>query len=309
VQKEIPPDAVPASKAVLAAGAVLWRPNGDSAAPEVAIIHRPRYDDWSLPKGKVDLGETEPVAAVREVHEETGYTSHLGRRLTAVSYPVEQGIKKVRYWAARCVDGAFTPNAEVDELKWLPVAQAIKQLQYAHDRKVLRHFAKGPIDTQTVLIVRHGTAGSKSRYKGDDRKRPLDKHGRAQAESLVGQLLAFGAGELYAADRLRCHQTLEPLAEELGATIHDEPALTEEAHSENRKAARNRILDIAAAGGTPVICTQGKVIPDLIAWWCERDGVRPDKSRNRKGSTWVMSLADGRLIAADHIGSPLAAKK
>ncbi len=307
--KEIPPDAVPASKAVLAAGAVLWRPNGDPAAPEVAIIHRPRYDDWSLPKGKVDPGETEPVTAVREVREETGYTSHLGRRLTAVSYPVEEGIKKVRYWAARCVDGAFTPNAEVDELKWLPVVEAMKQLRYPHDRKVLRRFAQGPVNTHTVQIVRHGTAGSKSRYKGDDQKRPLDKHGRAQAESLVGQLLAFGANELYAADRVRCHQTLEPLAEELGVTIHDEPLLTEEAYPENRKAARRRILEIAAAGGTPVICTQGKVIPDLIAWWCERDGVRPDKSRNRKGSTWVISLTEGRLVAADHIGSPLAVKK
>ena len=89
------------SKAVLAAGAVLWRPSDDASAPEVAVIHRPRYDDWSLPKGKVDPGETEPVTAVREVHEETGYSAHLGRRLAAVSYPVEQGIKKVRYWAAR----------------------------------------------------------------------------------------------------------------------------------------------------------------------------------------------------------------
>lgn len=307
--KEISPDAVPVSKAVLAAGAVLWRPNGDPAAPEIAIIHRPRYDDWSLPKGKLDPGETEPVTAVREILEETGYASHLGRRLTAVSYPVEEGIKKVRYWAARCVDGAFTPNAEVDELKWLPASEAMKQLEYPYDRKVLRRFVKGPVDTHTMLIVRHGTAGSKSRYKGDDRKRPLDKHGRAQAESLVGVLLAFGADTLYAADRVRCHQTLAPLAEELGATIHDEPLLTEEAYPENRKAARHRVLEIAAAGGTPVICTQGKVIPDLIAWWCERDEVRPDKSRNRKGSAWVMSLADGRLVAADHIGSPLAAKK
>lgn len=308
--KENPPESAPASKAVLAAGAVLWRSNSDPSSPEIAIIHRPRYDDWSLPKGKVDPGETEPVAAVREVHEETGYSSHLGRRLAAVSYGVEQGIKKVRYWAARCVDGgAFTPNSEVDELKWLPVAEAMKQLEYPHDRKVLRRFAKGPVDTQTVLIVRHGTAGSKSRYKGDDRKRPLDKHGRAQAESLAGVLLAFGADTLYAADRVRCHQTLEPLAEELGATINDEPLLTEEAYPENRKAARHRILEIATAGGTPVICTQGKVIPDLIAWWSERDGVRPDKSRNRKGSAWVMSLANERLIAADHIGSPLAAKK
>jgi 8-oxo-dGTP diphosphatase len=300
---------VPVSKAVLAAGAVLWRHNDDLSAPEVAIIHRPRYDDWSLPKGKVDPGETEPVTAVREVHEETGYSSILGRRLAAVSYPVEQDIKKVRYWAARRVDGEFNPNAEVDDLKWLPVAEALKQLEYPDDRKVLRRFARQPVDTQTVMIVRHGTAGSKSRYKGDDSKRPLDKHGRAQAESLVGVLLAFGGNVLYAADRVRCHQTLEPLAEELGITICDEPLLTEEAYPENRKAARHRILEIAAAGGTPVICTQGKVIPDLIAWWCERDGVRPDKSRNRKGSVWVMSLADERLIAADHIGSPLAAKK
>jgi 8-oxo-dGTP pyrophosphatase MutT (NUDIX family) len=291
---------------VLAAGAVLWRLNGID--PEVAVIHRPRYDDWSLPKGKLVTGETEPVAAVREVHEETGYSSHLGRRLTSVSYPVEQGVKKVRYWAARTVDGEFTPNSEVDELVWLPVSTAMKRLGYPHDRKVLRRFAKLPVDTQTVLIVRHGTAGSKSRYKGDDQMRPLDKRGRAQAESLVGQLMAFGANKLYAADRLRCRQTLEPLAEELGAPIRDEPLLTEEAYAEDRKAARRRIVEIAAEGGTPVICTQGKVIPDLIAWWCERDDVRPDKSRNRKGSTWVMSLWQGHVVAADHIGSPLAAK-
>ena len=307
--KETTPGAVPVSKAVLAAGAVLWRSNGDSAAPEVAVIHRPRYDDWSLPKGKVDPGETEPVTAVREVHEETGYTSRLGRRLAAVSYPVEQGMKKVRFWAARSIDGDFTPNAEVDELMWLPVPAALKRLGYPHDRKVLRRFTKKPVDTQTVLIVRHGTAGSNSRYKGDDKQRPLDKHGRAQAESLVGQLLAFGATEVHAADRLRCHQTAEPLAEELGVTIQNEPALTEEAYSDDRKRARQRVLEIAAGGGTPVICTQGKVIPDLIAWWCERDGVRPDKSRNRKGSTWVLSLSEGRLVAAYHIGSPLAARK
>ena len=163
--KETPPATVPVSKAVLAAGAVLWRCDGDSAAPEIAVIHRPRYDDWSLPKGKVDAGETEPVTAVREVHEETGYSSHLGRRLTAVTYPVEQGVKKVRYWAARRVDGEFNPNAEVDELKWLPIAEAMKQLEYPYDRKVLRRFAKQPVDTQTVLIVRHGTAGSKSRRR------------------------------------------------------------------------------------------------------------------------------------------------
>jgi 8-oxo-dGTP pyrophosphatase MutT (NUDIX family)/phosphohistidine phosphatase SixA len=292
---------------------VLWRPGtGNSAesaqeAVEVAVIHRPRYDDWSLPKGKVDPGETAPVAAVREVCEETGHHCVLGRRLNTVSYPIDLGIKKVYYWAARSTGGEFTPGKEVDELVWLPVADAMKKLDYAQDRKVLRRFAKQPADTHTVLVVRHGTAGSKSRYSGDDTKRPLDKRGRAQAEALVPQLLAFGAADVYAADRLRCHQTVEPLAAELGVSIHTEHTLTEEAYAKNPKRGRNRVLRIATHADTPAICSQGKVIPDLIAWWCERDGVRPDKARNHKGSTWVLSLSAGKLVAADHIGGPLAA--
>jgi 8-oxo-dGTP pyrophosphatase MutT (NUDIX family)/phosphohistidine phosphatase SixA len=298
------------SRIVYAAGAVLWRTGAaDPAGPalEVAVIHRPRYDDWSLPKGKVDPGETAPVAAVREVLEETGHRAILGRRLDMVSYPIDQGIKKVYYWAARSSGGEFTPHSEVDELVWLPVADAKDKLSYPHDRKMLRHFAKQPADTHTVLVVRHGTAGRKSRFSGDDTKRPLDKRGRAQAEALVPQLLAFGASHVYAADRLRCHQTVEPLAEELGVTVHNEPTLTEESYAKNPKRARHRILRIAEEEGTPVVCTQGKVIPDLITWWCERDGVRPDKSRNHKGSTWVLSLSAGRLVAADHIGGALAA--
>ena len=295
---------------VLAAGAVLWRPEPDGThRPEVAVIHRPRYDDWSLPKGKVDPGETEAVTAVREIFEETGFHAQLGRRLMSVGYPVEQSVKKVVYWAARAGEGDFTPNHEVDKMLWLPADDVMNTLTYAHDRKVLRRFTRQPADTRTVLIVRHGTAGRKSRYKGDDRNRPLDKHGRAQAESLTGLLLAFGASDLHAASRIRCHQTIEPLAEELSVTIRDEPTLTEEAYAENRKRARQRVLEIAEKSGTRVICSQGKVIPDLIDWWCQRDGVRPDKSRNRKGSVWVMSLSGGKLLAADHIGSSLALVK
>lgn len=291
---------------ILAAGAVLWRPQESTGTPEVAVIHRPRYDDWSLPKGKLERGETEPVAAVREIEEETGFRAHLGRRLASVSYPVGDTTKRVRYWMARSVRGEFAANEEVDELKWLPAEDAMSQVHYALDRKVLRRFVKLPVATQTVLVVRHATAGSKSRYSGDDRKRPLDKHGRAQAESLVDLLTAFGAGELFAADRVRCHQTLGPLAEELGVPVITETALTAEAYADKPKRARQRVLEIAGTTSHPVICTQGEVIPDLIAWWCERDGVRPDKSRNRKGSTWVLTLSGEQLISADHISSPLA---
>jgi 8-oxo-dGTP pyrophosphatase MutT (NUDIX family)/broad specificity phosphatase PhoE len=295
---------------ILAAGGVLWRPGPDGpTSPEIALIHRPRYDDWSLPKGKIEPGETEPATAVREIREETGFHAQLGRRLLSVSYPVELGVKKVVYWAARAGDGEFAPNREVDDLQWLPFGDAMARLGYPYDRKVLRRFAKQPADTHSLLIVRHATAGRKSRYNGDDRKRPLDKHGRAQAESLVGLLSAFGATDLHAADRVRCHQTIEPLADELGVTIRNEPALTEEAYADSKKRARARVLDIAGKPGTRVICTQGRVIPDLIAWWCDSAGIKPDRSRNRKGSTWVLSLAGGQLVAADHIGSALATRK
>ncbi len=294
------------AQTVHAAGAVLWRELAGRL--EIALVHRPRYDDWSLPKGKVDPGESHPVTAVREILEETGFAGRLGRRLAVVSYPVDGAVKRVVYWAAGAGDGEFTANDEADELLWLPPKEAMKRLQYQLDRKVLRRFAKAPAATHTTVIVRHGRAGSRSKYKGEDCARPLDKLGRAQAESLVGQLLAFGATELHAAPRVRCVQTLQPLAQEIGEAIDIEATLTEEAYTADKKSGRARVLEIAsgAAGATPVICTQGKVIPDLIAWWCERDGVRPDKSRNRKGSIWVLSSAEGRLIAADHIASPLA---
>ena len=295
---------------VLAAGAVLWRPPGPesdgSGEPLIALIHRPRYDDWSLPKGKVDPGETEPVAAVREILEETGQRAVLGRRLCRIQYPIPLGTKVVHYWAARALGGDFVPNKEVDQLVWLPAKEAAKRLTYPHDRKVVGRFLKKPSDLQTVLIVRHATAGRKARYHGDDRKRPLDRKGRAQAKSLVPQLQAFGATALYAADRTRCVQTIEPLALATDLPITVETSLTEEAYAENPEAAHKRVLEIAALGGTPAICSQGKVIPFVIDWWCSRDGVKPDKSRNRKGSTWVLSLHEGRLVAADHLPSPLA---
>ena len=214
----------------------------------------------------------------------------------------------VHYWAVCALGGEFTPGREVDRLEWLPITEASARLTYPGDRKMLGTFTEHPGDTQTVLIVRHGTAGVKSRYRGDDRGRPLDKNGRAQAESLVGQLMAFGPTDIYAADRARCTQTVEPLAQELGMPIHPEPALTEEAYAADPEPARHRVLSIAARGGTPVICTQGKVIPYLLAWWCHGEDGKPDKGRNRKGSTWVLSLVGDQIVAADYIATPLATR-
>jgi 8-oxo-dGTP diphosphatase len=130
---------------VRAAGGVLWRPTADGGV-EVALVHRPRYDDWSLPKGKVDHGETWLQAAVREIREETGFDVEVGALLGDVTYPVRrrsgvEATKVVRYWAMRAVGGLFTPNDEVDELGWLDRAAAAERLSYDLDREVLSRFA------------------------------------------------------------------------------------------------------------------------------------------------------------------------
>lgn len=105
---------------------------------EVAVIHRPRYDDWSLPKGKLEPDESFEDGAIREVEEETGLRCELGAELSPVSYRDRRGrLKLVRYWLMRSRGGEFTANEEVDRLEWLPPAEAIRRLQYEHDRKLV----------------------------------------------------------------------------------------------------------------------------------------------------------------------------
>lgn len=123
---------------VRAGGGVVWRRDG-SGPVEILVVHRPRYDDWSLPKGKCDPGESDEECALREVREESGFTCRLGAELPSTRYKDSKGRDKVvRYWSMEPVsDAGFTPNAEIDEIRWLPLAEALAQLSYGHDRPVV----------------------------------------------------------------------------------------------------------------------------------------------------------------------------
>ncbi|MFH9268307.1 NUDIX hydrolase [Streptomyces sp. NPDC017546] len=120
---------------VRAAGCVLWRraPGGDGNDVEVCLVHRPRYDDWSFPKGKLKRGEGPLAAAVREVLEETGHHCAPGDRLPTSRYPVDGRPKEVAYWAAEATEGSFTPSDEVDRILWLAPAAARAQLTQPRD--------------------------------------------------------------------------------------------------------------------------------------------------------------------------------
>jgi 8-oxo-dGTP diphosphatase len=126
---------------IRAAGGVVWRMGG--AGPEVILVHRDRYADWTFPKGKAEPGEDDERCALREVHEETGHRCALGRELPSTGYRDAKGrAKRVRYWEMRVIaDDGFTPNAEIDAVVWVPLGDAASQLTYQHDREVLAAFA------------------------------------------------------------------------------------------------------------------------------------------------------------------------
>jgi len=290
-----------------AAGAVLWRDG--AAGPEIAVIHRPKYGDWSLPKGKLDPGETPVIAAVREVGEETGLPCTLGRYLGHVTYPIpgHRQLKRVDYWAAEAAVGEFAVNAEVDQLRWYPLDRVMDQLSYPMDRQVVRIFARLPARTNTVLLVRHAKAGKRSRFDGPDELRPLEPAGEQQAKALTPNLLAFGPSEIHSADPLRCIQTVTPLAEQLNAEINCEPMFSEQGYDSAKSAARQRFLSLVTDRGVPVVCSQGGVIPDLTQWLAEQGGLTLPPARNRKGSVWALSFVADRLVAADHMDRSLSA--
>ena len=297
---------------IRAAGAVLWRLDGDR--PAVAVVHRPRYDDWSLPKGKLRDGEDAPSGAVREVSEETGCSVALGRRLGEVDYVIPPGAAKrygpkvVEYWAAAATGNGptgFTPNDEVDRVEWLPPERAAQLLSYPWDRTVLGRFVALPATTATLLLLRHARAGDRDEWHADDRLRPLSDVGLRQSAALRGWLPLFGPRRVFSAPRVRCVETVRELAHDLGVGVVEDELLADEGYHRDPAAALRLLLDIARGDTPAVVCSQGKVIPGLVRALAERSGFEVgDEVPSRKGSTWLLSLYRDRLVAADHYPPP-----
>lgn len=283
-----------------AAGVVLWRPSRKHGI-KVALIHRPNYDDWSLPKGKMDPGECPTVTAHRETIEETGLTPRLGRHVDTISYGTSAGLKVVHYFAARATSGEFTRNDEVDEMQWLTVAKARARLTYPRDRAVLDSFMTLPAALATVVLVRHCRAGQRDSFAGADSKRPLDRKGRRQAEELASRLAVFAPTSVAAAPLERCRQTVAPLAARLGLPVTDEPCLSEAEFAHDPAAARRRVGDIAAkqGHGLAVVCSQGGVIPGVIRSLAARAELALGTTATPKGAYWVLSFDGKRLCQAD----------
>jgi 8-oxo-dGTP pyrophosphatase MutT (NUDIX family) len=293
--------------AVRAAGCAVWRGRHDGVL-ETAVVHRPKYDDWSLPKGKPEPGEHLLQTAHREVLEETGLDVVLGRRSARTRYDVQlpdgdPAPKEVDYWTAQWTGGEFEANDEVDELRWLPVEKATALVSHDHDRAVLADLDRTDIPRMpTLVLVRHGHAGSRSDWNGPDDLRPLDGKGRRQAQRLAEVLPVFRPVEVFSARRTRCEQSVAPLAERLGLPVQPLAELGEEEFAADPQAGLavvERLLTPRPGPGVTVVCSQGGAIPSVLLSL----GVRWEGVAGRlyppaaKGSAWVLGGRPGALAA------------
>ncbi|GAA4561315.1 NUDIX hydrolase [Planotetraspora kaengkrachanensis] len=284
---------------IRAAGAVVWR--GDEADPEVALVHRPKYDDWSFPKGKLKPGEHVIVAALREVREETGLDVVFGRPLPPSHYLKDGRLKRVDYWAARVVGVAeeFPYGDEVDEVVWLPLDEARRRLTYEWDAGLLRALTALPLATVPLIFVRHGLAGSRQEWKGDDDLRPLDESGWAQSAAFTAVLGAYRPAVLVSSPSLRCVQMLKPYADDLGMRVREDLTLSEDGY--DPRAAERLVGELAASGEPAVVCSHGKVLPELLAMSCrDRPDGDPAEVELDKGAFAVLNRAAGRLVSVEH---------
>lgn len=255
-----------------AAGTVPWRVNGD--ALEVALVHRPRYDDWSWSKGKLEPGERWPVAAFRETQEETGLQVRLGMPLPPTTYRVldRDGVpatKWVRYWAAQVTGGDGSLTHEIDEVAWLDATSADTRLDYSHDREqlraLLRAYQRGLLDTWPLLVVRHALATPRSAWKGDDRRRPLSPAGHVQVPLITDTLAAYGVEALTTSPSTRCVQTLAGYAKRSGLDPHMRNAISEEGFAKRGAKRVYRVVDEVLATGVPTaVCSHGPVLPTIL---------------------------------------------
>jgi 8-oxo-(d)GTP phosphatase len=257
---------VDTSRTVLAAGAVVWRRQGDDI--ELLAVHRPKYDDWTFPKGKADRGERLPVTAVREILEESSVPIRLGAPMTTVRYrlPKTGATKQVSYWIGRPLDdGRITlePNHEIDEARWVRLDELPELLTYGYDRGLLAEFRRlserSEHKTRTLVVLRHATARSRSRWTGNDQRRTLSASGLREAHRLVPLLGAYGVADVVSSDSTRCVQTVEPYAAHLDAGIVTEPDLSEE--DATAKQVAKRLRDLLGAKHPAVICTHRPVLP------------------------------------------------
>jgi 8-oxo-dGTP diphosphatase len=293
---------------ILAAGGVLWRDN--EGGVEIAVVHRPRYDDWSLPKGKLDTGETLAQTAFREIKEETGIDSRLGPYLGTVEYFVPTGEKVVHYWAAKAMGDttSFTPNEEVDEIRWLRIDDASDLLTRESDVEILENFERSPYDTTPLIFLRHAKALARGEWDGEDMDRPLAILGQRQAQKLFATLAPYKIEEIYSSDAARCLETVTPLAHSIGREVNIKRAISEyvfgkkpEKTLDYFKEIRNLVKEEKRS---TLLCSHNPILPLMLATLGKKSKYVLAHEKLEPGDAWVLHMKKKKIMQVDYIIAP-----
>jgi len=271
-------------------------------------VHRPKYDDWSLPKGKSEPGEHILLTAVREVWEETCVRPVLGPRLPTVEYISWGQPKRVSYWSAFGPGHEAAPGNEIDAVAWVPLDQAREQLADTHDEPVIS--AVRPRQTVPLILVRHASAGHKADWPGDDESRPLDAQGAADARALARLLACFApTARVISSPSLRCIETVRPFAAAFGGTVEAEARLAPpdrsaafSSRTDLADVLRRLLVDLVADRRPAVLCVHRENLPDALATVCSALGAAaamPADPSLPKGGFWVAHAGAGGLAGLE----------
>jgi len=286
---------------IRAAGALLWREIA-AGEIEIALVHRPRYDDWSLPKGKIDENETALACAYREVSEETGIKARFTRQLGAVEYEDNGAQKRVKYWVAQALGASdFVANEEVDQLRWLNPTDSIELATHQSDKEMIERFLEIEGPTDTLIILRHTKALERGDWDGDDSLRTLNENGIAQAQALINHLAPFAIDEIYTSDFTRCVQTVSPLGESRGLVVSKVPSLNEATFESDPERSISFANALKQDERNILICSHNPVIPTMLRGILNTKLKNKDLIKLEPGDAWLVHRVKGEIVALDYL--------
>ncbi|MEY3434178.1 MAG: hypothetical protein RL057_558 [Actinomycetota bacterium] len=293
-----------ATNLILAAGAVVWR-RGQDDEIELALIHRTRYQDWSLPKGKLENNESLISCAYREVQEETGCNVRFGPCLGEITYQVDQQEKKVTYWSAKFLSQDGTPSPdEVDEVRWVRVEEAKSLITRKTDLEILRRFQELDLDTKPLILLRHAKAIERTDWAGEDTDRPLSSVGERQAKRLLSTLQPFGVEEIHSSSAVRCYETITPMARSLNIDFFFTDSLSEDVHRKDKTRPVKYIERLLVNNYPILICSHNPVLPNVVSGFVEKFGVEIDETKLEPGDSWVIHHIEREVVAIEFLPGP-----
>ena len=292
------------SEAISAAGAVVWRKHKDNFT-EVAIIHRPKYDDWSFPKGKIEVGESLIACAHREVLEETNLQTEFGPHLGQVEYFTPDGLKKVTYWSAKVIsEKPFRANTEVDQLKWIPITKVIEVLTNETDKEIFDKFVKVKFNSKPFILLRHAKAITRDEWQGEDDDRPLSSSGQNQAMRLLSTYQVFNIDQIHSSDAVRCYDTVKSMAKGLDIKLEVSSKLSENTYKKDKEKAFDYVRELIKEDKSILICSHNPILPKMLNKLTKKSEIEADEDKLSPADGWVIHRSGKEIIQIDRLDAP-----